>query len=779
MLPGLLQPSSQSAITAPNGHAWPSQPPPGLAAEQPPIATVEASEILQVGSNTTVAPPPQPPRYAAPTTLRRSHMTTSLTELSPVGGTGTVAAGSSLGPVGSLGSVPPAPSTSTMPYAPTVPGWAGRGPPGSLLRRPNMPVMDAHGFGSSAGSIMTTASRQPYFATSMTEAPGSVAISSVGVIECPSPRNSLAGMPPASRPLRSPPPRRSLSPGQLSTRPPPMGRRFAPPYGEEIRRRPPSGVDFLDQDRIDEGYDSVETVGGRRDSHPPLSRLPASNVDFRYRERIDEGYDSTETVSRQPAPRRLEPTVSRSGRRQMNASSRPVAGSKSGSGPHVSRIRMFQIERDRGAAPAEAETRKLTYETHDGTHDVSSAASHGQPYQPQLSDIPDDSSYDDYGPSRPRVCNCPGTVMIRRGPPRRSTSGRLRGAYIRNDDDDDVMDDLYMIKMSKKKKKRKQPPPPPVAPAPSGGLLGFLSGLVGGRQPPPPPPRQADSDSDDESDFELRRFDRRQLENLVRRMEMKQAASEDESKEGRKAKKQEEKKPEENKSEEKKPEEKKPEEEKPEDKPPEPEKKEEKPPEAQVGYARLGNLATFGCSSAGGPGSGKGTQCDKIVAKYGFTHISSGDLLRAEVASGSDRGKQIDDIMKQGALAPLTMILQLIKETMQKDLPTAKGFLLDGYPRNVEQGERFEAEVCKCTNLIYFEVSDDTMKARILKRGQTSGRVDDNADTAVKRIKTFHDESQPVLDKYKDIVHKISAEDDPDKVFASVSAVMDEMLKPK
>lgn len=181
----------------------------------------------------------------------------------------------------------------------------------------------------------------------------------------------------------------------------------------------------------------------------------------------------------------------------------------------------------------------------------------------------------------------------------------------------------------------------------------------------------------------------------------------------------------------------------------------------------------------GGPGSGKGTQCDKIVAKYGFTHISSGDLLRAEVASGSDRGKQIDDIMKQGALAPLSMILQLIKETMQKDLPTAKGFLLDGYPRNVEQGERFEAEVCKCTNLIYFEVSDDTMKARILKRGQTSGRVDDNADTAVKRIKTFHDESQPVLDKYKDIVHKISAEDDPDKVFASVSAVMDEMLKPK
>ncbi|KAL3214113.1 hypothetical protein MRX96_007241 [Rhipicephalus microplus] len=112
------------------------------------------------------------------------------------------------------------------------------------------------------------------------------------------------------------------------------------------------------------------------------------------------------------------------------------------------------------------------------------------------------------------------------------------------------------------------------------------------------------------------------------------------------------------------------------------------------------------------------------------------------------------------------MIIQLIKETIKKDLLTAKGFLLDGYPRNVEQGERFESDVCKCTNLIYFEVSDDTMKARLLKHGQTSGRVDDNEDTIVKCIKTFHDESEPVLQKYNSIVHKISAEDDPDKVFA-------------
>ncbi|KAL3200408.1 hypothetical protein MRX96_013353 [Rhipicephalus microplus] len=457
MLPGQLQRSSQSAVTAtPSGHAWPSQSPQGLGAETPALATIEASELLEVGSNTTMAPPAQPTRYA-PTTLRRSQMTTSMTEVSPVGGTDVVAPGSFVAPVGSLGSVPPAPSTYPGSYAPIVSGWAVRGPRGSMLRRPNMPalVMDSHGYGSSARSTgnMTAVSRQPYFATSMTEAPGSVAISSVGVIECPSPRNSLAGsLPVSQRP--APLPCRSLSPGTLPTRPPPMGRRFPLSYDEEIQRRPPSGVDFRDQDRFDEGYDSVETVGGQRDSNPPLSRLPASNADFPDRERTDEGFDSTETIGRQPPPRHSGSTRSQSRRRQINVPcALPAAGSKSGSGLHVTRIRMFQVERDSGAAAADAETRKLTYETHDGIHDVTAKPAQPPQPPPQLLYIPDESTFDDNGPSRPRVCNCPGTVMIRRGPPRRSTSGRLRGVYLRNDDDDDTdADDLYMIKMSKKKK---------------------------------------------------------------------------------------------------------------------------------------------------------------------------------------------------------------------------------------------------------------------------------------------------------------------------------------
>ena len=87
----------------------------------------------------------------------------------------------------------------------------------------------------------------------------------------------------------------------------------------------------------------------------------------------------------------------------------------------------------------------------------------------------------------------------------------------------------------------------------------------------------------------------------------------------------------------------------------------------------------------GGPGCGKGTQCDKIVAKYGFTHLSSGDLLRDEVKSGSEMGKQLNAVMEKGDLVPLFVVLDLMAEAMIKKLDGSKGFLIDGYPREVAQ----------------------------------------------------------------------------------------------
>merc|ERR1712050_670815 len=151
----------------------------------------------------------------------------------------------------------------------------------------------------------------------------------------------------------------------------------------------------------------------------------------------------------------------------------------------------------------------------------------------------------------------------------------------------------------------------------------------------------------------------------------------------------------------------------------------------------------------GGPGCGKGTQCDKIVAQYGFTHLSSGDLLREGVASGSERGKNLTAIMESGQLVPLATVLDLLAEAMIAKLGGSKGFLIDGYPREVAQGEEFEKAIAPCKHILYFEVSDDTMTQRLLKRAETSGRADDNVDTIKKRLVTFHQHSEPVIAAYK------------------------------
>ncbi|NXX72806.1 KAD1 kinase, partial [Spizella passerina] len=96
---------------------------------------------------------------------------------------------------------------------------------------------------------------------------------------------------------------------------------------------------------------------------------------------------------------------------------------------------------------------------------------------------------------------------------------------------------------------------------------------------------------------------------------------------------------------------------------------------------------------AGGPGSGKGTQCEKIVQKYGYTHLSTGDLLRAEVSSGSERGKKLQAIMEKGELVPLDTVLDMLRDAMVAKADVSKGFLIDGYPREVKQGEEFEKKV--------------------------------------------------------------------------------------
>lgn len=97
--------------------------------------------------------------------------------------------------------------------------------------------------------------------------------------------------------------------------------------------------------------------------------------------------------------------------------------------------------------------------------------------------------------------------------------------------------------------------------------------------------------------------------------------------------------------------------------------------------------------SAGGPGSGKGTQCDRIVRDFGYLHLSAGDLLRDEVKNRTEIGRECEQLMKDGKLVPVEVTLKLIKKAMKEIKNSAKGFLIDGFPRAVDQAEVFEQKV--------------------------------------------------------------------------------------
>lgn len=154
----------------------------------------------------------------------------------------------------------------------------------------------------------------------------------------------------------------------------------------------------------------------------------------------------------------------------------------------------------------------------------------------------------------------------------------------------------------------------------------------------------------------------------------------------------------------------------------------------------------------GAPGSGKGTQSDFIVEKYKLTHLSTGDLLRAETASGSELGKTINAYISEGNLIPDDMMIELLMQKIKNE-PETNGFILDGFPRTVAQAEAFERIMAeqghKTDLLIDLKVERDELVNRLLKRGETSGRSDDNLATITKRLEVYEEKTRPVSDFYQ------------------------------
>ena len=175
----------------------------------------------------------------------------------------------------------------------------------------------------------------------------------------------------------------------------------------------------------------------------------------------------------------------------------------------------------------------------------------------------------------------------------------------------------------------------------------------------------------------------------------------------------------------------------------------------------------------GGPGAGKGTQCANLVRDYGFTHLSAGDLLRAEQdRPGSEFGELIKDYIRNGQIVPQEVTIQLLENAMKETVEKRGGrrFLIDGFPRKMDQALKFEEIVCPSRFTLFFDCPEVVMQKRLLKRGETSGRADDNEESIRKRFRTFVETSMPVVDMFEKQgrVVRVIADKSPEDVYAEV-----------
>ena len=159
------------------------------------------------------------------------------------------------------------------------------------------------------------------------------------------------------------------------------------------------------------------------------------------------------------------------------------------------------------------------------------------------------------------------------------------------------------------------------------------------------------------------------------------------------------------------------------------------------------NLVLFGP-----PGAGKGTQSEKLIRKYDLVHLSTGDLLRSQIAAGTELGLRAKQLMDQGLLVPDEVVNGMIDHKLREH-QSAPGFIFDGFPRTVLQAEALDTLLSQyqtpVTIMIALVVDDEELIKRLRKRGETSGRPDDqNEETARRRVSVYNHETTPVADYY-------------------------------
>jgi adenylate kinase len=187
------------------------------------------------------------------------------------------------------------------------------------------------------------------------------------------------------------------------------------------------------------------------------------------------------------------------------------------------------------------------------------------------------------------------------------------------------------------------------------------------------------------------------------------------------------------------------------------------------------NIVIFGA-----PGSGKGTQSDKIIEKYGLNHISTGDVLRSEINKGTELGRTAAGYIDNGQLIPDELMVNILA-SVYDSFGNHQGVIFDGFPRTIPQAEALKKMLDergdKVAAMIELDVPEDELMKRLVLRGQQSGRADDNEETIKKRLVVYHNQTQPLIDWYKKegLHYHINGLGELDRIFADICQVIDSL----
>lgn len=186
------------------------------------------------------------------------------------------------------------------------------------------------------------------------------------------------------------------------------------------------------------------------------------------------------------------------------------------------------------------------------------------------------------------------------------------------------------------------------------------------------------------------------------------------------------------------------------------------------------NIVIFGA-----PGSGKGTQSELMIKKYGFGHISTGDVLRNEIKNQTELGKTAKQYIDNGQLIPDELMIDILASVYDSFGADHAGVIFDGFPRTIPQAEALKVMLDKrghkVAAMIELDVPDATLMERLINRGKQQGRSDDNEETIKKRLNVYYSQTAPLIDWYKkeNLHHHIKGDGELQRIFSDVCAVID------